>query len=129
VEGSVSPFSDRLDRIRSAIWARRLSFPSQTPVFARQNCPDIQWRLAALYFIRGWSIEQLAGRYGVTRSRIRQSIRGWVKQAAMRGYLQPIPGETQTVMAAAVHTAVTTANSHYALAGIQDTVNWSHNNL
>ena len=82
---------DRLARIRVAIRNRRVSFPSQVPAFARQYRPDVQWRVVALYFVQGWSCEQLAQRYGVTAGRIRQMIHKWVERATELGYLQRIP--------------------------------------
>lgn len=70
---------------------RRVSFPSQVPAFARQCRRDVQWRVVALYFVQGWSCEQLAQRYGVTAVRIRQMIHKWVERATELGYLQRIP--------------------------------------
>ena len=68
-------------------------------MFARQYRSDVQWRIAALYFVQGWSFEQLSLRYGVTTRRIRQIIRGWTDSAIKSGYLQVIPPEPQTVAA------------------------------
>jgi hypothetical protein len=83
----------RIDIVRSAIQANRVSFPVPVPVFARQFRPDIQWRLAGLYFIHGWTCHQLAQRYRVTPHRIRQSLNAWVAHATAQGYLQRIPPE------------------------------------
>ena len=83
----------RLSTLREAIHHNRVSFPDAVPVFAQQNRPDIQWRIVELYFVRGWSCRQLAGRYGVCPSRIRQLLHGWVDRATTLGYLQAIPGE------------------------------------
>jgi hypothetical protein len=82
---------ERLPRLRLAIQTNRLSFPAQTPVFTCENKADEQWRIASLYLVRGWSFEQLAQRYSVTRGRIRQVVRKWVERAAALGYLQRIP--------------------------------------
>jgi hypothetical protein len=98
-EGSIT--RDRLARIRVAIRNRRVSFPSQVPAFARQCRPDVQWRAVALYFIQGWSCEQLAQRYGVTAGRIRQMIHKWVERATELGYLQRIPPQDMDVATAA----------------------------
>ena len=92
--------SERLPDLRLAIRTSQVSFPAQVPIFARQYRPDVQWRIAALYFVQGWSFEQLALRYGVTRRRIRQIIRSWTESALKSGYLQVIPPEPQTVPAA-----------------------------
>ena len=83
--------TDRLARIRADIQNRLVSFPSQVPVFARQYRPDVQWHVVALYFVQGWSCEQLAHRSGVTTGRIRQMIHKWVDRVTEFGYLQRIP--------------------------------------
>ena len=72
---------------------RSLSFPSQIPAFAREHRRDLQWRVVALYFVRGWSCDELGRRYALTPRRIRQLIRGWVTRAETLGYLQRIPSE------------------------------------
>jgi hypothetical protein len=84
---------ERLPRLRLAIRTCRVSFPSQIPIFSQQNRAEAQWRIAALYFVQGWSFEQLGYRYGVSPGRIRQAIRKWVQRAAALGYLQRIPPE------------------------------------
>ncbi len=86
----------RLARLRQAIRNREVSFPAQVPSFARQHSANIQWRVVILYFVRGWTCEQLAARYGVTPGRIRQLLRGWVECAAALGYVQKIPAESLT---------------------------------
>jgi hypothetical protein len=88
---SVGPIaSHRLARLREAIRHGEVSFPASVPSFARQYCEQTQWRVASLYFVRGWTADQLAARYQVTSSRIRQSLRRWVECAATLGYLQEI---------------------------------------
>ena len=88
-DGSIA--HERLARLREAIRNRQVSFPSQVPSFPRQYNVEIQWRVVTLYFIRGWTCEQLAARYHVTSSRVRQLLRSWVECAAADGYLQAIP--------------------------------------
>jgi hypothetical protein len=88
----------RIDDLRNAIRANRVSFPVPVPVFPSQFRPDIQWRLVQLYFIRGWSSRKLAERYGVTSRRIQQSLQHWAGHAVERGYLQVIPAETALPM-------------------------------
>jgi hypothetical protein len=90
-----------LRTLRKAIQNHEVSFPSQVPVFACQMRADIQWRLVELYFVRNWTCDALARRYGVTRGRAGQIIDSWVRRAATVGYLQEIP-----VAVAAVPTAV-----------------------
>lgn len=89
--------SERLARLRQAIQNRQVSFPAQVPSFHREYNEEVQWRVAALYFVRGWSCDRLAARYGVTTSRVRQLLRRWVECAAALGYLQEIPPETLIV--------------------------------
>src|SRR5262249_53456479 len=84
----------RLSRLRRAIHCNRVTFPEAVPVFTNQPRVDIQWRIVELYFVRGWSCGQLAGRYGVTASRIRQLLHRWVARATTLGYLQTIPPES-----------------------------------
>ena len=85
---------ERLGRLRRAIHNREVSFPAQVPSFPRQHSVKIQWRVVTLYFVRGWTCEQLADRYGVTSHRVRQLLRRWVDRATALGYLQEIPAET-----------------------------------
>jgi hypothetical protein len=85
----------QLDDLRSAIRENRVSFPLPVPVFARQYRADTQWRLAELYLIHGWSSAMLADRYGISRSRVRQSVRHRVHRAHTLGYLQPVSPESK----------------------------------
>jgi hypothetical protein len=84
----------RLSRLRRAIHRNRVCFPEAVPVFANQPRVDVQWRIVELYFVRGWSCRQLADRYGVCASRIRQLLHRWVDRATTLGYLQEIPPES-----------------------------------
>ena len=83
----------RLDALRQAIRANRVSFPAQVPIFACQHRAEIQWRLVALYFVHGWPVTRIARRYKVTTRRIQQLLRQWVSRARTLGYLQEIPTE------------------------------------
>jgi hypothetical protein len=85
---------ERLARLRQAIRNREVSFPAQVPSFPRQYSVKIQWRVVTLYFVQGWTCEQLADRYGITPRRVRQLLRGWVEYATAHGYLQEIPAES-----------------------------------
>jgi hypothetical protein len=80
-----------IDDLRVAIHANRVSFPVPVPMFAFQHRPEVQWRLAELYFVHGWSPAELGERYRITTSRVRQSLRNWVQRARMLGYLQAVP--------------------------------------
>lgn len=80
----------RIDNLRAAIRNNQITFPAQTPVLAPART-DIHWRVVELYFVRGWSCEQLSRRYSLTRRRIGQLVGEWVDRAATLGYLQEIP--------------------------------------
>jgi hypothetical protein len=77
--------------IRLAIWNQAVCFPAQVPVFMNLHRGDIQWRIAVLYFVQGWSSIRIAKRYGVTRKRVAQILRQWASHAIARGYLTVIP--------------------------------------
>lgn len=84
-----------LDDLRAAIRANKVNFPVPVPIFARQHRPEIQWRLAELYFVHGWSPGRLAERYHITKSRVRQALRAWVQGARAFGYLQRVAPEQE----------------------------------
>ena len=81
--------------IRVAIWNQGVCFPAQVPVFINLQRADIQWRIAVLYFVQGWSSIRIAKRYGVTRKRVAQILRQWTSRAIARGYLCLIPPLTE----------------------------------
>jgi hypothetical protein len=68
-------------------------FPSQAPVFGQKSRRDLQWRLAVLYFVRGWSTRSIANRYGLTRERCGQIISDWRIRAVALGYIQDVTPE------------------------------------
>ncbi|MDE3194703.1 MAG: hypothetical protein KGN84_00040 [Acidobacteriota bacterium] len=73
-----------------AIRRNLVCFPSQAPVFGKLPRRDVQWRLAVLYFIRGWSTREIARRYGLTRERCGQIISDWRVRAVNMGYIQDV---------------------------------------
>jgi hypothetical protein len=92
-------------------------FPSQAPVFGQKSRRDLQWRLAVLYFVRGWSTRTIADRYGLTRERCGQIISDWRIRAVALGYIQDVtPEGTDLVRLADSHSAgaVPGATSGYA---------------
>lgn len=68
-------------------------FPAQAPVFGQKSRRDLQWRLAVLYFVRGWSTRTIADRYGLTRERCGQIISDWRIRAVALGYIQDVTPE------------------------------------
>ena len=82
--------------LQLAIRRNLVCFPAQAPVFGRLPRRDLQWRLAILYFIRGWSTRQIARHYGLTRERCGQIISEWRVRAINMGYIQDVtPNEAE----------------------------------
>lgn len=85
-------------------------FPSQAPVFGQKSRRDLQWRLAVLYFVRGWSTRTIADRYGLTRERCGQIISDWRIRAVALGYIQDVtPEGTDLVQLADSHAVMPVA--------------------
>lgn len=76
--------------LQVAVRRNHVCFPSQAPIFGKQPRRDVQWRLAVLYFIRGWSTRDIARRYGLTRERCGQIITDWRIRAVNMGYIQDV---------------------------------------
>ena len=91
----------------TAVQSNQISFPVPVPIFPYQHRADVQWRLALLYFVHGWSPVRLAERYKISSARVRQSLRGWVRRAMTLGYLQPIPAEEPMMLPRASRTTYT----------------------
>lgn len=81
----------RLDRLREALRRNAITFPSQVPVFERQDRPDLQSKIAQLFFVLGWTCGEIAVRYGIVRSRVGQILKAWTRCALEMGYIQLIP--------------------------------------
>jgi hypothetical protein len=81
----------RIDEVRNALRGNRISFPTPVPTFERHDRPDLQWKLAELYFVLGWSCENIAARYGLIHQRVRQILNTWKRRAVEMGYIQYIP--------------------------------------
>jgi hypothetical protein len=78
--------------LQDALRHNLVSFPAWVPVFPRVSRTDLQWRVALLYFVRGWSFSAIAKRYGLTHERVGQIARDWRKASIAAGYIQEIPG-------------------------------------
>jgi hypothetical protein len=87
----ISLYELRLDQLRKLIRANGVSFPSPVPTFAWHDRPDLQWKLVQLYFVRGWSCERIAPRYGLIRQRVCQILKTWKRRAVEMGYIEYIP--------------------------------------
>ena len=81
--------------LQAAMRGNLVSFPSQAPSFGRSPLKEIQWRLAVLYFVCGWSHGRLAKRYGVSPQRCGQIISDWRDRAVRLGYIDDVRPESQ----------------------------------
>jgi hypothetical protein len=81
----------KLTLLRKAIRNNRVTFPSQVPLFVRTAPADLQRYSIQLYFLRGWSCEKIARRYGYSRFYIWQIVNEWKRHAVSLGYVQAIP--------------------------------------
>jgi hypothetical protein len=79
--------------LRQAVQDNLVSFPSQVPVFARQSRPDLQQKVVVLYFVRGWTMDDIAKRYGLGRQRMGQILTAWRIRAVKEGYVNAIEPE------------------------------------
>src|ERR1700686_4842600 len=80
--------------LRRAVQENEVSFPAQVPVFEKQSRPDLQRKIAVLYFVRGWTMTDIARRYSFARQRVGQIITAWRTRAELEGYLQRIELES-----------------------------------
>ncbi len=93
--------------LQTLVRGNHVCFPSQAPVFGQKSRRDLQWRLAVLYFVRGWSTRTIADRYGLTRERCGQIISDWRIRAVALGYIQDVtPEGTDLALLADAHTGV-----------------------
>ena len=96
--------------LQTLIRGNFVCFPSQAPVFGQKSRRDLQWRLAVLYFVRGWSTRTIADRYGLTRERCGQIISDWRIRAVALGYIQDVtPEGTDLARLADSHSGSTVA--------------------
>jgi hypothetical protein len=78
---------------RQAVRDNLVSFPSQVPVFGKQSRPDLQQQIVVLHFVRAWTMDDIAKRYGLGRQRMGQILTAWWIRAVKEGYLQAIEPE------------------------------------
>lgn len=77
-------------KLREGIKGNLVTFPAQVPIFKRVTRPDLQARIVILYFVQGWSMSEIADRYGIVRQRVGQIITQWRIRAIDQGYIQVI---------------------------------------
>jgi hypothetical protein len=87
---SVAPIDLHNRVLRQALRENLISFPSQVPIFERQSRPDLQKKIVVLYFVRGWTMDDIAKRYSLGRQRMGQILTEWRIRAAKEGYIQAI---------------------------------------
>jgi hypothetical protein len=88
------PPADLENRVlRQAVQENLVSFPAQIPVFEKQSRSDLQAKLVVLYFVRGWTMDGIAQRYGLARQRMGQILTAWRIRAVKEGYIQAIEPE------------------------------------
>jgi len=91
IEDAKSLVDYSLAELRRKVRQNRVSFPSQVPVFAKHDRPDLQRKMVQLYFLFGWSCNRIAQRHGVLRQRVQQILSTWKQRAIQMGYIQEIP--------------------------------------
>ncbi len=102
--------------LQTLIRGNFVCFPSQAPVFGQRVRRDLQWRLAVLYFVRGWSTRLIADRYGLTRERCGQIISDWRIRAIALGYIQDVTPEGSDLVRLAELHAASGVGLHYSRA-------------
>jgi hypothetical protein len=79
--------------LRQAVQENLVSFPAQVPVFEKRSRPDLQQKIVVLYFVHGWTMDDIAQRYGLGRQRMGQILTAWRIRAVKEGYVQAIEPE------------------------------------
>jgi hypothetical protein len=76
--------------LRRAVQENVVSFPSQIPVLSKQARADMQCHVVMLYFIHGWTMSEIGGRYSLPDFRVSQLLHEWAVRAFALGYVQVI---------------------------------------
>jgi len=82
--------------LRRAVQENLVSFPSQVPSLGKRSRADLQQRIVVLYFVSGWTMDDIARRYGLGRQRMGQILTDWRIRAVKEGYIQAIEPEHST---------------------------------
>jgi len=93
VERAKTPVHPGFGILRRAIRANIVSFPSQIPSLPKGSQADMQWRMVLLFFVRGWSVVNIAERFHVPRHRVWTLLNGWSVRAMALGHVQVIDPE------------------------------------
>ena len=79
-------FSNAL--LRQAIRSNSVSFPSQTPCFAGDTFGGLNWRIAQVYFVSGWSVGRICLRHRMSKQVVRNILSQWRLRAVAAGFGQ-----------------------------------------
>jgi hypothetical protein len=79
--------------VRQALRENLVSFPAQIPIFEKLCRPDLQRHAVLLYFVRGWTMKDLAARFGLARQRMGQILTAWRVRAVKEGYIEAIDAD------------------------------------
>jgi hypothetical protein len=88
-----APINPGTKLLRRAIRKNIVSFPSQIPAFTRHPPDGMQWRMVLLFFVRGWSLTDIAARFKVPTHRVCQLVNNWSVRALALGYVEIIDPE------------------------------------
>ena len=80
-----------LGKLREAIGANRVSFPSPIPAFPTRDRLDLQPKLAELYFVWRRDIEAIGAECGLSFWQVRDILNAWKHEAASAEYIRHIP--------------------------------------
>lgn len=86
--------------LRRALQENLVTFPAQIPIFKNRPRPDLQSKIVVLYFVRGWTMTDIAIRYKIARQRVGQIITAWRTRAVMEGYVQKVELESPPLLPA-----------------------------
>jgi transposase-like protein len=84
--------------LRAAIERNLVTFPAQTPEFAKNQSGEVQARIAQLYFVAGWTIRDIGNRYQMNSEMVRKTLNEWRVRAISSGYIQEIQTEIQPTL-------------------------------
>lgn len=102
--------------LREAIENNLVLFPAQVPTFKKVTRADLQAKIAMLYFVRGWSMSEIAERYRLSRRCVGQIVTQWRIRAVAEGYIRVIQAAPRTsVTNVKNRTHTVTAESHTAV--------------
>ncbi len=76
--------------IRAAVRRNVVSFPAQIPAFLKLPTGSLQQSVAQVYFVHGWSMGSICGRYGLGKQRVLDLLSNWHVKATSAGLIKEI---------------------------------------